>query len=265
MPNYWTKNWLAKFVTFRETIRKVENWTTAIDLRLHQARPSPRLLSFRDGLNLVCRGRSSDWDVISELLLSGGYARALKYLAQIKGEPVVLDLGGNIGVFSLLAASRHAGAQFHIYEPAPQNQRQCEVNRLLNPLLSGRVHLHPEGVGGRTQLTQFYYNEVSPQSSGLYCGGSTSYPVQLLAFAEVVAGLKDRVALVKIDVEGAEFEILEQTPPSVWENVDAISIEIHDDPNGKVDLARFLEEFRKRGYSHIEKEPVASASYFLAR
>lgn len=265
MANYWTKNWLAKFATFRETIRRVENWPTAIDLRLHQGRPSPRLLSFRDGLNLICRGRSSDWDVISELLLSGGYAMALSHLERTVGEPVVLDLGGNIGAFSLLVAHRHPTAQLHLFEPAPKNQTQCQLNRLLNPFLANRVQIHPEGVGGRTELTEFYYNEASPQSSGLYCGGSISYPVQILAFAEVVAGLKSRVAMAKIDVEGAEFEILEHTPPAVWNNVDAISIEIHDDPKGRVGLAEFLDAFRKLGYSRIQKESFAPATYFLTR
>lgn len=265
MTTYWTKNWLAKCATFREAIHKVENWTSAIDIRLHQNRRTPRLLSFRNGLNVVCRGRSSDWDVISELLLTGGYARAMQHLGQIPGDPVVLDLGGNIGVFSLLAALRHPTAQLYLYEPAPENRRQCELNRLLNPSLAGRIHINPEGIGGHTQLTEFYYDDASPQSSGLYCGGTTSYPVQILAFEEAVSRLGSRIALAKIDVEGAEFEILECTPAAVWAKIDAVSLEIHDDPKGKVSLTGFIDALRKLGFSRIEREAFGPASYFLTR
>jgi len=40
---------------------------------------------------------------VHELYFAGSYGRAMQFLKNLPGEPVVLDLGGNIGLFSLLA------------------------------------------------------------------------------------------------------------------------------------------------------------------
>ena len=265
MANYWSRNWGAKLATFRRTVERLENWPTALGMRLAQQNPRPRLLNFRDGLNVVCRGRTSDWDVVSELVVSGGYGLTLEHLRKLPGQPLVQDLGGNIGVFSLLAARLHPGAILHTYEPGPPNLRQCEINRLLNPSVAERIHLHREAVGGETRMTEFLYDDLNPQSSGMYARQGSKFPVQIRSFAEVVAACNGPVALAKIDIEGAEFDILERTPAAVWRNVHAVSIEVHDDPRGQLTVPDFLKKLGALGFPHLRQEPVASASYFLWR
>jgi len=76
----------------------------------------------------------------------------------------------------------------------------------------------------------------------------------------VVASLQAPVALAKIDIEGAEFDLLRHTPAAAWEKVSAIALELHDDPSGQMTQAQFLERFRTLGYA-IEEESVCS--YFL--
>src|SRR5438876_8620019 len=117
------RNSANKFRTAWQIINRIENWPTAFDLRIRRRRPGLKLLCFRDGLNIVCRSGTRDWSVIHELLFAGGYGRGLKYLQGIEGNPVVLDLGGNIGVFSLLAASRQPRSVIYAYEPGPPNYR----------------------------------------------------------------------------------------------------------------------------------------------
>ncbi len=264
MPSYWSMDWGAKLATFAKAVRHVKNWPAAIGLRMFQGYPRMRLLTFRNGLNVVCRGHTSDWSVVSELALAGGYGLALTHLRGLKGRPIVLDLGGNIGVFSLLAARCHEQAVVHTYEPGPPNFRQCEINRLLNPTVAERIHLIREAVGGETRMTEFFYDDQSPQSSGLYGRGS-SYPVQIRSFSEVVNGCGGAVALAKIDIEGAEFELLDHTPSVIWRNVGAISIEVHDDPKGKLKLRDFLDRLAGEGFRRIEQEPVGPSSFFLRR
>jgi len=48
---------------------------------------------------------------VHELYFAGSYGRAMQFLKNLPGEPVVLDLGGNIGLFSLLAAQTHPAAR----------------------------------------------------------------------------------------------------------------------------------------------------------
>src|SRR5207248_723922 len=129
-------------------IKRIENWPEAVSLKLGFGRRSLSLLSLRNGVNVVVRRNGADWDVVREIFLRDGYQRSMAHLKALTGEHAVLDLGGNIGCFSLLAASQNAGLHLHSYEPGPPNVRIFQMNMLANPILSARIQLHTEAVGG---------------------------------------------------------------------------------------------------------------------
>ena len=83
-----------KLKTLCEIVRRIENWPTAVGMRLRRGRPGLRLLHFRNGLNIVCRRESRDWDVIHELLFAGGYAFAMNRVKSLSHRPTVLGLQG---------------------------------------------------------------------------------------------------------------------------------------------------------------------------
>jgi len=251
-----------KLKTACDIVRRIDNWPTALGLRLRRRRPGLRLLNFRDGLNVVCRGDTRDWDVIHELLFAGGYGRAMNWLKGRPGKPLVLDLGGNIGLFSLLAASTHPMAEVYSYEPGPPNLRLFEMNRLANEKLTDRIHLCREAVAGRTRMTEWFFDVMNPAGSSIYSGGSSKFTVQIRAFTEVMDSLPNPPELVKIDIEGAEFELLAATPPHVWQGINAISLELHNDPEGNVSWDEFLKRMAGYGYK-AEDETVCS--FFLYR
>jgi hypothetical protein len=72
----------------------------------------------------------------------------------------------------------------------------------------------------------------------------------------------DQISLVKIDIEGAEYEIVRETRPEIWQKIPAISLELHTDPQHTMTNAQFLDQMKSLGYS-VESEKVCS--YFLKR
>lgn len=251
-----------KLKTAWDISRKIRNWPDAFDLRIRRKQKGLKLLSFRDGLQVICRGNSRDWDVVHELLFAGSYGRAFSHLQSLKGNPVVLDLGGNIGLFSLAAASAHEGARIYAYEPGPPNYRMFEINCLLNAQFSSRIRLHKEAVAGETRITEWHFDADNPGGSSLFGSHGNTFQVQVRSFAEVVASLPDNVALAKIDIEGAEFELLEKTPPEIWKKISAISLELHEDPQRRINQKQVLNRLSGFGFQ-IEEETVCS--YFLHR
>lgn len=251
-----------KIRTVLDSIRRIENWPTAIDLRLRRRHPGVRLLRFRNGPTIVCRGATRDWDVVHELLFAGGYRSALDYLRQGPGPKTVVDLGGNIGLFSLLAASQRPDVTVHAYEPGPPNYRLFEVNRLLNAPLSDRIHLHREAVAGETRTARWFFDEYNPGASSLFATKGESVDVRIVSFSEAMAALPKPLDLVKIDVEGSEFELLERTPVEAWKDVRAISLELHDDPRGQMPQDEFMRRMTSLGFVIV---PEKVCSYFLYR
>jgi FkbM family methyltransferase len=251
-----------KIRTAWQIIRDIENWPTAFGMRLRQKRQGLRLLNFRNGLNVVCRGGTRDWDVVHELYFAGSYGRAMSFLKSLPGEPSVLDLGGNIGLFSLLAAQTHPAARIYTYEPGPPNYKVFEMNCLANPGLAQGLHLRKEAVAGQTRVAEWLFDEKNPAGSSLFSKDGVKYQVQIRAFGEILAGIPGDVALAKIDIEGAEYEVLESTPPQLWSRIQAISLELHGDPGGKISQEEFLKRMTGLGFK-IEQESVCC--YFLHR
>jgi FkbM family methyltransferase len=254
MPHYNKRN---KFKTAWQIIEKIQNWPTAFGLRLRQKHEGLRLLNFRDGLNIACRGGTRDWEVVHELCFAGGYNRALGFLKSVPGEPIVLDLGGNIGLFSLLAALTHPLAQIHAYEPGPPNYQMFELNSLANSGISERIHLCKEAVGGRTRVAEWHFDKENPGASSFFGLGGIKYQVQIRAFAEVLNSFTSDIALAKIDIEGTEYEILQSTPPESWTHVQAIALELHDNPEGSFSREDFIKQMGILGFK-VEEETVVS-------
>jgi FkbM family methyltransferase len=251
-----------KLLTAFDIVRRIENWPTAWKMRINRHGRGLRLLRFRGGPNLVCRAGTRDWDVIHELMFAHSYGRAFKYLSTISEPATILDLGGNIGVFSLLAAMSNSLLTVNVFEPGPQNAQLLEINRLINPNVGERIHLHREAVSGETKSAKWFFDEANPGGSSLFGEGNSGIDVQSRALAEVVAKTSGRIGLVKIDIEGTEYDVLEKTPTKIWQRIPAISLELHGDPNAKISNDQFLNRMKELGY---QAQPEQVCSFFLTR
>lgn len=240
---------MPKPTAVARVIRKVENWPEVVSLKLALGRRDLTFVSFRDGVQIACRRRSCDWDVIREIFIEDGYGSSFEYLSRVAGPATVLDLGANIGCFSLRAAATNPLLEVCAYEPGPPNAHLFRMNCLANPELASRVRLHEEAAGGDTRRAEWSYNADNPGGSSLFGGHALRTEVQIRAFGDIVRSIPEPIALVKIDIEGAEYELIEETPEEAWAGIPAVTVEMHPDPRGRTDgegLRRCLEAL---GYS----------------
>src|SRR5215467_1742517 len=145
--------------------------------------------------------------------MRGSMAKVLggEYESGYSGEGLtVLDIGAHVGAFTLWANMRWPGSTIHAYEPSPSTFSYLErnVGGLRN------VVLHPEAVFPGTVATQaFYARYPGDVEAGMAaCLSKTlvamepenTFPVPVVAPARLPA-----CDVVKLDVEGAEADILE--------------------------------------------------------
>jgi FkbM family methyltransferase len=160
-------------------------------------------------------------------------------LDQLRPGDVCIDLGANVGVFTEKFAA--LGAEVHAYEPDPWSFEKLSQRLADLP----NVHLHNVAVAaqpGKALLRRSNRFAENPErfshSSSIVRDdperyGEDGFEVEVRSFADVLAAIGRPVALVKIDIEGAEYDLLEAVlaRPADFP-VAAIFVETHerDDP-----------------------------------
>lgn len=136
-----------------------------------------------------------------------------------------LDVGANIGFYSLLASSVNGGAPVLALEPHPLASRRLRENALLNSFANVRVRAVAAGSHtGSARLTSDLVDQNRISEDPDDSGSTLSVPVVTLDAELATQGINDGdVRLVKIDTEGFESAVLsgarrllETKPGPVW-------------------------------------------------
>ena len=200
-----------------------KNWWTYF--RLLRARGAERrVLEMRKGERLYVRENVWDARIIREIFVERPYTKGIRDLPP---NPLVVDVGGYIGDFSIYAASR-LNANVIVYEPTLENWTMLKDNVALNGLES-RVTLVNKAVGRDGTLTLNV--EVSGQevhSSSRWYPGAPQRDVPSLTLDQVVANHElDKIDLLKVDCEGGEYDLFRYASDDVLARVDRVTLEWH--------------------------------------
>lgn len=138
-------------------------------------------------------------------------------------DDVVLDVGANIGTFAKRAAL--AGARVISYEPDPDNFELLQLNTTGLDVVARRAAV--VGTGAQSEATFYRANHPDwpmMHSTQARRGRTDTITVAAACFATVVAALQPTV--VKIDIEGGEYELLDDLVP--WpSSVRELAVEFH--------------------------------------
>jgi FkbM family methyltransferase len=157
-----------------------------------------------------------------------------RILAAVRPRGVVYDIGANIGVLSLAVAGHHRqdGVVVHAIEPEPRNAAELDRNIALNGL--GRVVVHRCALGATCgRATLYVEGETGSGAHSLvsdHANARRAVEVEVLAAAEFARRIASPPDLVKIDVEGAELEVLRGLTPLLEERPPHdVFVEVHPD------------------------------------
>lgn len=198
------KNPLSK--SLKQVLRP---WLPNFELRIRHVEPGIALkVRLREHLGFVTRGLAA---------FEPQYVRLLREL--IKEGDCVFDIGANIGVYSVLF-SRWVGQAGKViaYEPDPNNLELLKRNLTLNNCANCVVR---ELALGTTEGEEFFSRDLFTGSTG-HLGRGTTYGEVLFGDGqrEVLLNVKtatvDQEAqrysppnVIKLDIEGGEFDVLQ--------------------------------------------------------
>jgi FkbM family methyltransferase len=208
----------------------VQNWSTTFrhnmqklrDKYSHNSRPTT-VEQLIDKLCWLKDGGSESVELYNEIVVNNGYRITSSHVRDC----TVIDIGANQGMFSIVAAELGA-AKVLAFEPVRSTFDRLQQNIARSNLVS-KISAYKQAVTGRkTGPVSMALQDKSGHNS-LYTKGAQSELVETISFAELIDGIEDDDIFLKMDCEGAEYDIVFDTQSSVFDRIKHIALEIHGD------------------------------------
>lgn len=160
----------------------------------------------------------------------------------------IIDIGGHTGMFAIYARTLNPNVPITTYEPSQENFTILKENLKQNHIKN--ITAKNLAISDKQGQSTLYLSEDSHNHSLLQKTDKTQ-TTQTTTLAKIV---KTQTNLVKIDAEGAEFEIIESTPIETLRLIKTIYIEYH-----QKDPAPLTQKLQNAGFrtqktpSHYDK------------
>jgi FkbM family methyltransferase len=206
------------------------------------------------------RKNSGDAMTIGEIFLSNCYTRYLT----LPDNPVVIDIGGFVGDFSLYAVKRLNARKVIVCEPSPRNWalllKNIANNRYEDRIAAVHKAVTPDG--GSITMNIDAPDEAQCMVSAYLT--TSDQPLTAVPGISLVDLLRDHavenVDLLKMDCEGGEYGILESLPADVFRRIRNIVFEFHQIDGFWEKLKSVKQRLRDQGYVLNEHKGLISAS-----
>lgn len=168
-----------------------------------------------------------DLAIANELFLDHQYQQCDPVIKVAKS--AILDIGGHLGFFSLMASTLNPTVPIYSFEPHEGNfkllKENLKNNRVRN-VKAKQLAVSDQIAELELQISQEDLNHSMERA--LEPTGQTQ-KVQTITLEKIFEKNRiDHCELLKLDCEGSEFKIIYGSPKSLFKKIDHIFLEYHD-------------------------------------
>ncbi|MBI5621576.1 FkbM family methyltransferase [Candidatus Falkowbacteria bacterium] len=206
-------------------------------------------------MTVKCNGRDIrlqlrdevDRSVCNEIFKLGEYRAAEETIRQAV-QPII-DVGAHAGFFSLYCRALNPAVKIYALEPEPANQTALSHNLRLNKtrgvtLVSAAL----AATSGERQLVITTDNHNHRLLGADEKFTEQTIPVQAYSLADLAARFKiKQISLLKMDIEGGEYEVLDSLTAADWPRIQHIILEYHHQGRNTADRLEAM--MRHNGFS----------------
>jgi FkbM family methyltransferase len=248
----WRLKWtLAEFASldYRKHSAVLQSapafYVTALAKFIPGVSPDVKYLPLRDGHVIPVRDFMTLY-IYKEIFVDRCYD-----LSFDRSAPVIVDIGANSGLFALRLKQLYPLAKIVCYEPFQPNFVQLENTIAINRL-DGVTPLQ-KAVGARPGHAKLFIHKRNMGGHSFYAAEALNndhVDVEVVDVPSILGGLQQDVDLLKLDCEGAEFDILMNLAASDARQIRRIIVET---TSGLYDVDKLNDRMASLGYHHQPK------------
>lgn len=241
---------MGKIKTAFKAIFILKNWPIYFLAYFKLVKRPYIFLKLKNGLVFKLRSKTNDRVIFNQIWLTKTYTpKDFK----IKKDNIVLDIGAHIGLFSILAAKSASNGKVYAFEPAEENFKLLLENTNLNRL--NNIELIKKAVAGESGVREFALSKDDPAGHAIPYEETNRQKINVQS-TSLNDFLKEKdinkVDFLKMDCEGAEYEIFYSCSDETLDKIDKISMEYHNVDTGK-NVSRIKSFLEEKGFKVLIK------------
>jgi FkbM family methyltransferase len=174
-------------------------------------------------------------------------------------KPIIIDCGANMGLSVLYFSKQFPHAEIVAFEPDLSVLPFLEKN--INSQELNNVKLYKNAVWTKEEELTFYTDKNMGGRIGVEYKNQTPIKIKALRLKDF---LKQPVDMLKMDIEGAEYEVLKDCEELLY-NVKNIFLEYHSFYNEEQHLEEILSIFKRQGFRYHLKESFSRGKPFVSK
>lgn len=174
------------------------------------------------GLKIKLRTRSTDLMALTNVWLVEEYSGSN---FRINANDIIIDIGAHIGLFTLYASQYCKNGTIFCFEPVDENYDILVDNITQNNLKNVKPF---KSAVSKSESTITIYRNKDEAGHSMFSFTSHALKVDSISLKKIIdENSVNQCNLIKIDCEGAEYEIIESLPLEYFKKISKLIIEYH--------------------------------------
>ena len=227
--------------------KNIKNWTAYFARKADKGETTKYITR---GEELVFEVPANFYHVFKEIFMEDFY-NISSIIKNLPSQSTILDIGGNVGYFSFLIASKMPAAKIFAYEPILSNVDLFNKNIDMNPALQNRMSVQQKAVTGKpVDSVNIFFDDTETNAvvasifENFAKENKKTTQIPAISLGEIIEMNKlHSIDLLKLDCEGSEYPIIYESDSNIFDKIKNIAVEIHDldfDKNNTIALKAFL-------------------------
>ena len=214
----------------------------------------------RSGLKIKIRVNSTDLMALTHVWMIQEYSDDD---FPISNDDVIIDVGAHIGLFALFASQFCKNGKIFCYEPIKENYKILIENIEMNQIQN--IFPNNLAVTKETSRAKIFLNDDQSGHS-MFIQNKNFVEVDSKSLSDIFIdnGIKE-CDFLKLDCEGAEYEIVESLPSDLFTKINKTAIEYHMVDTKPELLEQLINKFKQFSFSVHTRSLFADIGFLFAK
>ena len=242
-----------------KSCKLIKNWYNIPCVYFKIIKKKYFIINLRNNLKCKIRINSTDLQAFANVWLNKEYEN-IGFL--IESDELVIDIGAHIGLFTIYASQFCKNGKIVCCEPIKKNFDLLKENVSMNNL--SNIILYNNAITDKNDKVKIYLNNDAAANS-IYGDGENYEEVNTLSLSKILDENMNEKICLKLDCEGAEYQIINNTPDRYFEKIFKICLEYHIINNDRNQIKKMKKRLSVLNYELIETKTSDKLGLILAK